>query len=63
MQYEEAITEADENGFCFTSTTTAQLLEALEVLTQYDNAQEHEEEVVEEEEVYDWEELDDVEYD
>lgn len=63
LQYEEAITGADENGFCFTSTTTAQLLEALEVLTHYDNAQEHEEEVVEEEEVYDWEELDDVEYD
>ena len=53
LQYEEANTEADENRFCFTSTTTAQLLEALKVFTQYNNAQEqeHVEEVVEE--VYD----------
>ena len=59
------MTEADEDGFCFTTPTTAQLQEALEVLTQYDDAQEqeHGEEILEEEEVYDWEELDEVEFD
>ena len=64
MRYDEALTEADESGFAFTTATTEQLQHALEVLTQHDDEHEHEneEEVVEEEEVYDWEELEEEEF-
>ena len=60
LRYEEAVTEADEDGYNFPSATTSELQHALEVLTQHERAEEEqEEEIVEEEEVGDWPELDD----
>ena len=61
LRYEEALTEADEDGFNFPTATTSELQHALEILTQHENSQEEpEEELVEEEEVGDWPELDNV---
>ena len=42
------MTEADKDGFYFPQTTTAELVQALEVLTQYDREQEEQEEAFEE---------------
>ena len=57
------MTEADKDGFNFPQTTTAELVQALEVLTQHYREQEEQEEafkVVEEEVVCEWEELEKV---
>ena len=48
LRYEDAVTEADKDGFYFPQTTTAELVQALEVLTQYDREQEEQEEAFEE---------------
>ena len=56
LHYQNAVTEADDDGFCFPSTTTAELQDALEALTR--NDEEEGEEVVEEEVIdFEWEEL------
>ena len=55
LHYENATSEADDDGFCFPRTTTAQLQDALEALLW--NAGEVEEEVEEEVISLDWEEL------
>ena len=61
LRYEQAVTEADDDGFNFPSATSSELQHALEVLTQHENTEEEsEEEWVEEEEVADWPELDDL---
>ena len=58
LQYQNAVSEADDDGFNFPSTTTAELQEALAALVQND---ELEEEEVEEEVIrLDWEELEEV---
>ena len=64
MRYEEAVDEADEDGFSFPCVTTTKLQEALEILMRHENDQEEQgeeevegEEDIEEEEVYGWEEL------
>ena len=58
LQYENATSEADDDGFCFPRATTDQLQSALEALLR--NDQEVEEEVEEEEIGMDWEEISDV---
>ena len=61
MRFEEALSEADEDGFEFPTATTAQLQTALEALTRHDDEMESQEEVIEEivEGEFDWEELED----
>ena len=63
LRYEEALAEADDSGFCFTTATTGELQHALEALTQHENegrvGEVDEEEMIEEEVIYDWEELED----
>ena len=65
MRYEDALEEADDEGFCFPQATTAELQEALEVLLQQEEEEEEGEveEEVEEEEVYDWEVPQEMEFD
>ena len=47
LRYEDALTEADKEGFNFPQTT-AELVQALEVLTQHDRKQEEQEKAFEE---------------
>ena len=68
LRYEEAVDEADEDGFSFPRATTTELQEALKILMRHENDQEEEgevegEEEVEEEEVYGWEELEEGAFD
>ena len=53
LRYEEAVDEADEDGFSFPRVTTTKLQEALEILMRHENDQEEqgEEEVEGEEEI------------
>ena len=61
LRYEDAIVEADEDGFNSPMATTAELQRALEVLAAQDVEEEHGDEIVEEEKViYNWEELEGV---
>ena len=61
LHYQNAVTEADDDGFCFPSSTTAQLQDALEALRRNDEEEgeeeEGEEEVEEEVIDFEWEEL------
>ena len=60
MQYEIAMSEADNDSFCFPRTTTSQLQDALDALLRNDE-EEVEEDVVEEEVIgLDWVELEDI---
>ena len=56
LHYQNAVTEADDDGFCFPSSTTAELQDALEALRRNDE-EEGEEEVEEEVIDFEWEEL------
>ena len=65
MRHEDAVTEAERDGFNFPQSTTSELVQALGVLTQNVREQEEQEEAfeefVEEEVVCDWEELEEEE--
>ena len=54
------MSEADNDGFCFPSTTTAELQGALEALTRNSEEGVEEEEVEEEVINFDWEELEEA---
>ena len=67
IEYESAVDEADEEGFCFPRNTTEQLQAAYEALTRNQEEEEEEggegdewEELEVEEIELDWEELDDT---
>ena len=58
LEYQNAVSQADDDGFNFPSATTAELQEALAALVQNDEVEEEE---VEEEVIgWDWEELEEV---
>ena len=59
LQYENATSEADDDGFCFPRATTIQLQNALEALLRNEEEEGVEKEVEEEEIGMDWVELED----
>ena len=58
LRYEDALTEADELGLNFPTTTSELLQQAIQAFSEFESATENHEEEVEEEVIYEWEDLD-----
>ena len=58
LRYEDALTEADELGLNFPTTTSELLQQAIQAFSEFESATENHEEEIEEEVIYEWEDLD-----
>ena len=60
LRYEDALSEADEIGFNFPTTTSELLQQAIQAFSEFESVTENHEEEVEEEIIYEWENLDEI---
>ena len=58
LRYEDALTEADELGLNFPTTTSELFQQAIQAFSEFESVTENHEEEIEEEDVYEWENLD-----
>ena len=60
LRYEDALSEADEMGFNFPTTTSELLQQAIQAFSEFESFPENHEEEVKEEIIYEWEDLEEI---